>query len=64
MTGLRRQKSTYSEGGADTCGEVALDDTATVHHARATPPASPSWSATSAFATLLDGIKGGAMAGR
>lgn len=63
MTGLRWQKSTYSEGGADTCVEVARDDTGTVHLRESDTPGTVLASAPTALAALLDGIKGGAAAG-
>lgn len=64
MTGLRWQKSTFSEGGADTCVELARDDTGTVHLRESDTPGIALTSAPSALAALLDGIKSGAPASR
>jgi hypothetical protein len=63
MSELRWQKSSFSEGGAANCVEVARDDTGTVHLRESDTPGTVLASAPSALAALLDGIKGGATAG-
>ncbi|MCX4905684.1 DUF397 domain-containing protein [Streptomyces sp. NBC_00878] len=65
MTGLRWQKSTYSEGGADTCVEVALDPTGTPHLRESDTPGTVIATAPSALAALLDRVrvKGGELPG-
>ncbi|WP_155060797.1 DUF397 domain-containing protein [Streptomyces blattellae] len=57
MTGLRWQKSTYSEGGADTCVEVALDRTGTLHLRESVTPATAITASPTALAALLDSVK-------
>ncbi|WP_411150265.1 DUF397 domain-containing protein [Streptomyces sp. A30] len=62
MSQLAWKKSTFSEPGSDTCVEVALDDTGTVHLRESDTPGTVLASAPSALAALLDGIKGGGTA--
>lgn len=57
MTGLRWQKSTYSEGGSDTCVEVALAPVGAVHLRESDVPNTTMTAAPSALAALIDGIK-------
>jgi hypothetical protein len=57
MTGLRWQKSSYSEGGADTCVEVALDETGTPRLRESASPGTVVTASPSALAALLDLVK-------
>ncbi|GGZ55366.1 DUF397 domain-containing protein [Streptomyces bluensis] len=57
MTGLRWQKSTYSEGGSAACVELALDRTGTLHLRESVTPATVTTLAPTALAALIDSIK-------
>jgi Domain of unknown function (DUF397) len=57
MTGLRWQKSSYSEGGADTCVEVALDKTGTPQLRESDTPGTVVTASPSALAALMDRVK-------
>ncbi|MGP4050797.1 DUF397 domain-containing protein [Streptomyces sp. 2A115] len=63
MTGLRWQKSTYSEGGADTCVEVAIDPAGTPHLRESDTPDAVLTVAPSALAALLGRVKSGKASG-
>ncbi|MEW2394653.1 DUF397 domain-containing protein [Streptomyces sp. NPDC046862] len=54
MTGLRWQKSTYSEGGSATCVEMALDRTGTLHLRESVTPAVVTSVAPAALVALID----------
>ncbi|MFI1730781.1 DUF397 domain-containing protein [Streptomyces acidicola] len=57
MTGLRWQKSTYSEGGADTCVEVAREQTGTVRLRESVTPSTVATVAPYALVALIDWAK-------
>ncbi|WUO29512.1 DUF397 domain-containing protein [Streptomyces sp. NBC_00286] len=59
MAQLVWRKSTFSEPGSDTCVELALAPTGTVHLRESEAPGAVANAAPSAVAALLDGIKGG-----
>lgn len=63
MSELRWQKSSFSEGGAANCVEVARDHTGTVHLRESDTPGVSLASASTALAALLGGIKGGVAGG-
>jgi hypothetical protein len=59
MAQLVWRKSTFSEPGSDTCVELALAPTGTVHLRESDAPGTVANASPSALAALLDGIKGG-----
>ncbi|MER5223487.1 DUF397 domain-containing protein [Streptomyces flaveus] len=61
MAQLVWRKSTFSEPGSDTCVELALDPTGTVHLRESDAPGVVANAAPSAVAALLVGIKSGAV---
>ncbi|WP_217241109.1 DUF397 domain-containing protein [Streptomyces sp. AC555_RSS877] len=58
MAQLRWQKSSFSEGGADTCVEVALDLTGHLHLRENDTPATVITAEPSALAALITRVKG------
>jgi hypothetical protein len=57
MPELRWQKSSFSEGGAANCVEVALDPTGTPHLRESDTPGTVLTTAPSALAALLNQVK-------
>ncbi|WP_369172168.1 DUF397 domain-containing protein [Streptomyces sp. R28] len=63
MTQLRWQKSSFSEGGADTCVEVALDSAGCLRLRESDTPSAVIAPAQSALAALIDRLKEQASSG-
>ncbi len=61
MSELKWQKSSFSEGGAANCVELALDPTGTVHLRESDAPATVATAAPSALVALLDGLNSAAV---
>ncbi|WP_215448836.1 DUF397 domain-containing protein [Streptomyces sp. ATCC 21386] len=62
MTQLRWQKSSYSEGGADTCVEIAAPITSRPHLRESATPETVITTTPAALRAFLGGVKGGALA--
>ncbi|MEV8016199.1 DUF397 domain-containing protein [Streptomyces sp. NPDC086554] len=57
MSELRWRKSSFSEGGADTCVELALDGAGSAHLRESETPATVIATTPAALRVLLDSIK-------
>ncbi|MFF5720102.1 DUF397 domain-containing protein [Streptomyces buecherae] len=59
MPQLRWRKSSFSEGGADTCLEIAADSAGTLHLRESTAPTAVIATSGPALRTLLSSVKAG-----
>lgn len=61
MAQLRWQKSSYSEGGADTCVEIAAPTTSRPHLRESATPGTVIATTPAALRAFLGGVKGGTL---